>query len=190
MKTPHCPEYQRDGARSLVEVALATAAAPTYFPIARDMYGQRLVDGGMFANNPALLGVVEGVFKLGWSPTRVQVLSIGTTRARERSARVGKAPGMLGWRNELINVVMDSQSWMTHGLVNLALGAQNVIRVDPVLEHDGYALDEASAIPELIELGRREAEQGEHAARAFFDDPVEDWRASSSTGGHPSEEHK
>jgi len=53
-----------------VDAAMATSAAPTYFP---DHNG--LIDGGVYANNPALCGTVEMFKKYGEAP---RVLSVGS----------------------------------------------------------------------------------------------------------------
>lgn len=48
--TPTCPQ------ETMVEVALATAAAPTYFDPEK-LGASRLIDGGVFAGNPALAAI-------------------------------------------------------------------------------------------------------------------------------------
>src|ERR1700676_4349425 len=56
-KTPHHRDFQTDRYESMVNVALATAAAPTYFrPFEHG--GYTLVDGGVWANNPIMPGGV------------------------------------------------------------------------------------------------------------------------------------
>jgi len=57
-KTPHHPNFKIDYQRSLVDVSLATTAAPTYFPIFRDRDSRQFVDGGLVANHPGLCEVV------------------------------------------------------------------------------------------------------------------------------------
>lgn len=44
----------------IVDVALATSAAPAYFP-SRELGGRALVDGGMFAANPVVAAIVEAL---------------------------------------------------------------------------------------------------------------------------------
>lgn len=46
-----------------VDVALATSAAPTYLPLAEiDFYDyKQFIDGGVWANNPSLLGLIEAL---------------------------------------------------------------------------------------------------------------------------------
>lgn len=63
----------------MVDVALATTAAPTYFPPAKLPGGDRgYADGGLWANDPSFLAVTRAVNELGIDPTQVRVLSIGT----------------------------------------------------------------------------------------------------------------
>src|SRR4051812_38375568 len=45
---------------TMVDVGMATAAAPTYFP-SRGLEGRALVDGGLFAANPSVAAVVEAL---------------------------------------------------------------------------------------------------------------------------------
>ncbi len=52
--------YHADTRHSILNVALATSAAPTYLPsvkIEEDQY----VDGGLYANNPAMIGFTEAM---------------------------------------------------------------------------------------------------------------------------------
>ena len=60
-------------------MALATSAAPTYFP-AHTIPGRgTFIDGGLWANCPAMVGLVEALAFLDQRPEQVQMLSISTT---------------------------------------------------------------------------------------------------------------
>ena len=50
-KTPHHPSFVRDRHLAVVDVALATTAAPTYFPLHR-IAGEMFSDGGLYCNAP------------------------------------------------------------------------------------------------------------------------------------------
>lgn len=67
---------------SMVDAALATSAAPTYFPpheISRHL--GYFADGGVFANNPAMTAVGEALGSgLVDKPADIRVLSLGTGR--------------------------------------------------------------------------------------------------------------
>ena len=78
-KTPHHPRFQLDYKHRVVDVALATAAAPTYFPTHRLAPGIPLIDGGMWANNPIAVAAVEAFGILDWPPTDIRILSLGCT---------------------------------------------------------------------------------------------------------------
>lgn len=77
-RTPHSPRLRRDHRVSFVDVALSTTAAPTFLPV-HDLDGQRLVDGGVWANNPSMVGVVEALVECAVPKEAVHVLNVGTT---------------------------------------------------------------------------------------------------------------
>src|SRR5437879_8799197 len=57
-KTAHHERLGMDYRLTAVEVAMATAAAPTYFPVYDSKHCITLVDGGIWANDPLALAVV------------------------------------------------------------------------------------------------------------------------------------
>jgi patatin-like phospholipase/acyl hydrolase len=65
----------------MITVARATSAAPSYFPpmVDTDRHGEErlMVDGGVFANNPALLGF-QAALEAGAAPDGVVLVSLGT----------------------------------------------------------------------------------------------------------------
>lgn len=106
----------RDNKRLCVEVALATSAAPTYFPMV-EVDNQQLVDGGVCANNPALVGLMEALRHFVGADRpygSVEILSVGTIglpvgkRHKKRLAR-----GALHWREELVSCFMEGQARTT-----------------------------------------------------------------------------
>lgn len=76
-KTPHHPSLRRDHQVPLADVALATSAAPGYFP--RHLYdNSQFVDGGLFANAPGQLALHEATEFLGVDLADVYLVAIGT----------------------------------------------------------------------------------------------------------------
>ena len=66
----------------LVDVALATSAAPTYFPIheiknTKHRNGH-YIDGGVWANDPSVTGLLEALKYLNVEEKRIRILSIAT----------------------------------------------------------------------------------------------------------------
>lgn len=102
------------------EVGRATSAAPTYFEPARiaasnDRGYWAFVDGGVFANNPALCGLVEAttVYQAehdGEVPD-VFLVSLGTGElTRTIHYDQAKTWGLVGWVHPILNVVLDGVS--------------------------------------------------------------------------------
>jgi patatin-like phospholipase/acyl hydrolase len=75
LKTAHAPNLKRDCRLLAWQVGAATSAAPTYFP-AIDFGMGRLVDGGVWAGNPAMVGALEATEVLGVPRENISVLSI------------------------------------------------------------------------------------------------------------------
>lgn len=126
------------------EVALATSAAPTYFPPCRDVDSIRLVDGGVWANNPTMIGVVEAVSMLGAPLDAISVLRLGTSDAVVRRPKHLDRGGRLLWATAAVNVIMRGQSLgITKQAVHL-LGEGKVERLAPEVSEGLFALDRIS----------------------------------------------
>jgi patatin-like phospholipase/acyl hydrolase len=69
-RTAHAERLKRDFKVPAWKVGPSTSAAPTYFQALRGVDQLRLVDGGMWANNPAMVALVEsfGTFKDSTGP--------------------------------------------------------------------------------------------------------------------------
>lgn len=109
-KTPHNKNLHVDANKRMVDIALSTAAAPTYFK-AHSIEGHDCnLDGGLWANNPVLVGIAEAVHN-GIALNNIKVLSIGTGaniyNANNRSAVNG---GLLSWNKKLIDVILNVQA--------------------------------------------------------------------------------
>lgn len=129
-KTPHHPDFKKDQHELMTTVAAATAAAPTYFqPL--DSGGYRFIDGGLWANNPVMVGLVDALSCFDVDPHQVRILSIGCGdepfRVSDRMMRWG---GLLAWRLA-INAAMSFQSKNALGQAGLLIGADRLLRVVP-----------------------------------------------------------
>lgn len=153
-RTPHHPDLRRDWRVPVVNIALATTAAPTFLPAHR-MAAHRLIDGGVWAHNPALVGVAECFDRLGGERGHIRVLSVGTTsEIRERRPALDNG-GLIAWRRDALNVVLRGQSLAATNHAGLIIGRHNVVRVDVPTPEGLHTLDLVS--PQDL-IGRAHAE--------------------------------
>jgi patatin-like phospholipase/acyl hydrolase len=161
-KTPHNPDRAQDADTPAVDVALATSAAPTYFPAhALPAHRGVFIDGGLWANCPTMVGIVEAVGFCGQKLEDVHVLSISTTNYPFSIAEPIQLGGLLNWSRKVIETFMFGQ---VQGAVAQAtcLLRDRFHRIDYITEPRIYAMDDAKAVQELIVLGQGEAEKIEH----------------------------
>ncbi len=160
-KTAHHPRLEVDCHVDAVDVAMATAAAPVYFPSHRIPTGSHLLDGGIWANNPTGLAVVEAVGILGWPGHDLRVLSLGCT---DDTWTFVADPGLVGMglmgRN-LINLFLQGQSNASLGVANILTGhphsGTRVWRYSPKVPAGTFSMDRTSQIERLAGLGAVEA---------------------------------
>ena len=141
-------EGEHSGA-TMVEAAHATSAAPTYFePVRLD--GATLIDGGVFATNPALVAYAELRGKLDL------LLSLGTgEHTRPLPYEKVKSWGQLEWARPVIDVVFDGGQ----DAVDMQLRAllpDGYVRLQTQLQQASDDLDDASS--DNLERLREEAE--------------------------------
>lgn len=96
-KTPHHLDFKRDHLHKLVDVALATSAAPAYFP-RHSFNNNQYVDGGLYANAPGLLAAHEARHFFRQKNEHTHILSIGTMSSRFTvDPRRNRGGGVLDW---------------------------------------------------------------------------------------------
>ncbi len=168
-KTPHLPRLDRDRHFKLVDILLATSAAPTYFPVATIGKGSRYVDGGLWANNPTIVGLAEAVkilqvgpkasegANLGTAFQNIEVLSIGTGTLKAFMQPSSGADGLAWWiAGRLVELMFLAQSQGIHFQSQYLLG-DNYARIDFDIPDVSWKLDNVLVIDELIHLGREAA---------------------------------
>jgi patatin-like phospholipase/acyl hydrolase len=159
-RTPHHESFAYDRERPALSVALATSAAPTFFQAYTSQTSKGIyLDGGVWANCPVVVGIVEAIRWLGVPPDKIKVLSIGVTQepyyATQRGKRLG---GMLSWNVGIIALLMQAQ--MTGSLLLAEeLVGNRLLRIDTVVDRGRFRLDDASQVEELMRLGKRAGER-------------------------------
>lgn len=170
-KTPHHPSFELDYGLKLVDVAMATAAAPVYFPLARNDRGV-FADGGLVGNSPGLFGLHEARRYLTTDPqVQVRVLSIGTmTVGATVRGGANLDRGFGKWRGSLFDLVISAQESSVHYMLGHALG-QDYYKIDdqatPDQSKDVKALDRVS-----IAATNTLKHRGTHAAQRAIGDPA------------------
>ena len=109
----------QDAEKTFVDVALATTAAPTYFPI-HEIDDVQYVDGGLFANNPIMVGLTESVFNGYWIKPKaergeddydgVQILSISSCEMTPGVMARRKGRSFVNWLSTLFDAYGEGQS--------------------------------------------------------------------------------
>lgn len=161
------------------DVARATSAAPTYFEATKttSMSGVTypLIDGGVFANNPALCAYAEAR-KLKFSeiknkPTAADMLivSLGNGGAIKMKLLYEKVKnwGMIEWIKPLINIMMSGVTqtvdYQLTQIYEAVERPDQYIRIEPDLNNAEYDMDDASQenLLALKEAGTKAAEKDE-----------------------------
>jgi hypothetical protein len=155
-KTAHHPRFKSDYTARVVDVALATAAAPTFLPAHSFAGATHLVDGGVWANNPTGSAALEAATVLRWDMDNVRLLSLGCSQVYlGPKPDAGVIDALRGkW---ILNLMMEGQACFSMAAAKLLLGHPHtnphLIRIDPQVPAGFAALDDAEKIDQLAGLG-------------------------------------
>jgi patatin-like phospholipase/acyl hydrolase len=133
-KTPHFEHLTRDREFRLVDVCLSTSAAPIYLPLASvndpgdPAHKMILADGGLWANNPVLVGLIEALSLAGRTQP-IQILSVSACPMPlgEVASERTRNWGILKWKagTGALAMALESQAWGQH---YMAAQLANVLR--------------------------------------------------------------
>jgi patatin-like phospholipase/acyl hydrolase len=171
LKTPHHKDFKRDFKRKAVDACMATSAAPFYFPMialprseatGHDVF----VDGGLWANNPVLVGMVEALL-LAKEGQIIQIISVGTCNPPEGQSYSLKEchRGVLSWGfgSKVLTLSLDAQS-SGHAFIAQKLAPQlrtscKIVRLPsnppPAADAPHFGLDKA--YPKALETLQNKA---------------------------------
>ncbi len=137
-----------DANEKVVNVALYTSAAPTYFP-----GYQGYIDGGVVANTPSVCALAQALDRRTGNQEleNIVLLSVGTGR----NARFLDAPnadwGLLPWAYPLIHLILEESTSGTTDYQCRQILGDRYHRLNPPLPGE-IALDEVDKIPQLKEI--------------------------------------
>ena len=157
-KTAHHLRLQTDYKELAVDAAMATAAAPTFFRQHITANDVGLVDGGLWANNPIGIAVVEAISTLGWRADQLKVLSIGCL---EDIKVVREAYGAARLAPQLASLFMAGQSHGSLGIAHVLTGDPHqrkaIYRISQPVPDGFYTLDNTRRIRDLKDRAFAEA---------------------------------
>ncbi|MFP3028442.1 MAG: patatin-like phospholipase family protein [Wolbachia sp.] len=154
----------------LKDALRATTAAPTYFipkHLKIDQIDRVLVDGGVFANNPAACAYASG--KKLFPNDEIILLSLGTGRT-DRSISNSKRFGKIGWIKPLLNVMFASSLDAVNYQLNQVI-ADKYIRIQSQLKIASPNMDNITSknIKSLQQEAKAMIEDNQKAIEKFCD---------------------
>lgn len=167
---------------TLRDVCLATAAAPTYFK-PHVINGAAMLDGGLAANNPDTLILLEVAKRWPERFARTQMLSIGTAGADSERAVTQSDKTGLGWASELANYMMGVQERTAAAQAQRLLGAKRYLRINHLPTKGMQAFDQLDLVTDearaqLLGAATNAARAAYRSNRTFLD------RALAQRPGH------
>ncbi|GAB5354461.1 hypothetical protein AAMO2058_000120800 [Amorphochlora amoebiformis] len=132
---------------SLLDCAMATSAAPTYFPVYKGY-----IDGGLFATNPSLCAMSKIFAHFPHvRPEDIVVLSLGCGgQSHKVEVKDSGDWGVAQWTPNLLSLFFDTSELVVSLHMTHMIG-ERYHRLEPMLENR-IEIDEVSSIPTLYEM--------------------------------------
>lgn len=168
-KTPHHPDYKMDWKEQVVDIALSTAAAPTFFSTYRQR-NRQFADGGVWANNPIMLALVDALAGYDLDRANIRILSLGCADGEYRITEGQEVHGGIWHWKEIFSAASHLQGQNVWGQAGLLIGRNNITRLDHTPTSSPIAIDDFDrASNELPSIAREIVrEQGEVVQQQFL----------------------
>jgi patatin-like phospholipase/acyl hydrolase len=171
------PDLFRDRHYRVVEVLMATTAAPTYFPHAVIDEGSAYVDGGLWANNPSMVAIAEAL-RIREKADRdgmdhpieqesIHMLSVGTGKASYFAKPPIAGAGAMWWAPQLFNISSVAQSQGINFQAQYILG-DRLRRIDYDLPDGRWSLDSIDMLAEMAKIGHERSTENLASLRPIF----------------------
>ena len=109
------------------------------------------MDGGIWANNPMGMAVVEAIGVLGWERAQLKLLSLGCS---DEVFVPGPQTGLIQLGPEgAIDLLLQGQSFASFGTAKILMGGDNVYRISPAVPRGLFGLDDVSKADRLAGIG-------------------------------------
>jgi patatin-like phospholipase/acyl hydrolase len=144
------PGEDSDADQKVVDVALRTSAAPTFFPIY-----QGYIDGGVVANNPSMCALAQALHPEtgGQRLSQVTLLSIGTGISSKFLPQQNADWGLAQWAPYSISLMIEGNIGLADYQCKQVLG-KRYLRVDPILPKP-IGLEQVDQIPLLKDIAEK-----------------------------------
>jgi uncharacterized protein len=141
-KTDHHEDFRNDHLTPMWKIARATSAAPTYLKgLEHTESGRIFIDGGVWANNPVMVALVDAVTAYEVSFDQIEILSVGAGNAPFSLLRHAVFGGAIAWR-EAIKAAMFLTTDNATAQAKLLLGPDRCMRIEPAEVDSAIELDD------------------------------------------------
>lgn len=137
-KSAYDKDFVRDPDVRVADAVLASCSAPTYFDPHLVDKKYLLSDGGLWANNPALVAMIDAKKRLGVDLQDLRIFSIGTGVGKQYYPQMNNGTNSkLGWgfatkwgRNKFIDMILNLQAETTANMLGLLLQEDQIKRIN------------------------------------------------------------
>jgi len=155
-KSSYHGDFVRDKNILIADAVLASCGAPTYFdPYKVEEY--ILADGGLWANNPSLVAVIDAKRRLAIDLNKVKVFSLGSgSSLKSYSQKDYWWKNLFGWgiltrwgRAKFIDMLMNLQTQTANNMLGLLLQPEQILRINFGSDRD-LSLDDPKKLKDWI----------------------------------------
>ncbi|MCJ7484343.1 MAG: patatin-like phospholipase family protein [Thermodesulfovibrionales bacterium] len=165
--------YEKCDAYTASEVAVAAAAAPTFFPSRKFADKNFFLDGGIWANSPTLPAIAEAVGALNHAIDEIRVLSIGTRYEKLQIGRAKQRGGFLPWNWKVINLLFNAQAAGAIGTARWLVGWKQFLHLDDQKTEANpkppIKIDDIARVDDEINLGKEVVEKKLNDIKKFLE---------------------
>ncbi|MGK2740161.1 CBASS cGAMP-activated phospholipase [Tepidicaulis sp. LMO-SS28] len=166
IKTDHHADFQHDWKMKAWLAARATSAAPSY--LSGVAAGRKFfIDGGVWANNPIMVAVVDALSSYDIEREQIEILSLGTGSSPFDIGGV-RSGGLISWRNAIhASMYLTTDNALSQA--RLLIGHERIERLDPGSCAAEIELDDVDlAIDKLVPVARRHYDENANYISRFF----------------------
>lgn len=170
--------FCRDTNVLVADAVFASCSAPIYFDPVLVSGKYSLSDGGLWANNPALVAVIDAHRRLGIDFNDIKILTIGSGTANEMySQKPTLLKSLTGWgfltkwgRKKFINTLLHLQSTTANNMLGLILQREQIMRVDFLTDKE-MPLDDVSLRQDLLSRADKDFSHTSAQMQDFLETP-------------------